>query len=349
MARTKKPGVNNGQVTAILAADIHLREDTPICRTDDFRMAMDRKMSAIRDLQADNGECPVYVAGDIFDHWKPSPALLRWAIHRIYKWIVIPGQHDLPQHNLSQFGKSGLGVLEAAGVIEVLRDDTGLPVHQENKVQILGFPWGVKVGDLKGHKLDHRFKQVALVHHLVYSGKIPFPGAEKIGDSAKSLLKKFPGFNLVVTGDNHQQFVCAVGHGETLWIDPQEDARTAFTLKTSFPGKSGYRVLVNPGSMMRSTAKQAEHEPCVFLWYADTNTLKRVVLPHDKNVISREHIDTPQAQDERIEAFISRMTTEVEIGLNFIQNLRQYIAENDVPQPVQQKIWAAVEREEQHG
>ena len=60
----------------ILCADIHLMESTPICRLDDFvEQTQWRKLQWLKDL-AIKHNCPVLCSGDLFDYWKPSPALL---------------------------------------------------------------------------------------------------------------------------------------------------------------------------------------------------------------------------------------------------------------------------------
>ena len=49
---------------AILAADLHIRADTPLCRTDDYINAQWNKLNFIFDLCQKN-DCPLLVAGDI--------------------------------------------------------------------------------------------------------------------------------------------------------------------------------------------------------------------------------------------------------------------------------------------
>jgi DNA repair exonuclease SbcCD nuclease subunit len=60
---------------AILGADLHIRESVPACRIDDYINAQWTKLLFIQNLCEKNG-CPFLVAGDLFDHWKPSPYLL---------------------------------------------------------------------------------------------------------------------------------------------------------------------------------------------------------------------------------------------------------------------------------
>ena len=105
----------------ILSADWHLRDDIPQCRErDEYLVAQERKLKFIHDLVLDNG-ATLLIAGDIFDAWKPSPWLISLAIRYIPPGtIVVPGQHDLPAHNLQELSKTGLQTLAEAGVAIIL-------------------------------------------------------------------------------------------------------------------------------------------------------------------------------------------------------------------------------------
>jgi hypothetical protein len=118
---------------------------------------------------------------------------------------------------------------------------------------------------------------------------------------------------LIVVGDNHQTFVV----------------------------EEGGRLLVSPGSLMRRTADQVNHKPCVFLWDAKTNEVEPVYLPIKKGVISREHIDRVKQRETRIEAFVSHLEKGFEIGLNFKHNLKRLIQENNIHPNTQKVVWEA--------
>lgn len=188
MKRTKKinslPGVTPPDM--ILCADLHLREDTPLCRTDDFEAAQWSKVNEIKQLQK-KYECLVIAAGDIFHHWKPSPYLLSKAmIYLPKKLYVVYGQHDLPQHSLELMQKSGINALRQAGFLSVIEKGS----------------WGQEPGKLG--IANHR--KVGVWHKFVWDGKnIPWPGCE--GMTAKEVLQKYPEFDVIVTGDHHKPFI----------------------------------------------------------------------------------------------------------------------------------------------
>ena len=128
-------------------------------------------------------------------------------------------------------------------------------------------------------------------------------------------VKKFPQYDLILTGDNHKPFV--VEHEG--------------------------RILVNPGSMMRTTADQIDHKPRVYLW--DGERVEPVYLPIAKDVISREHIDIGKDRDHRIGAYVDRLNTRYEIGLDFKKNMVDHFKANRTRKEIKERVWGAMEGE----
>jgi DNA repair exonuclease SbcCD nuclease subunit len=309
---------------AILTGDWHLREDTPVCRTDDYWQVQEAKIEFIRDLQIKHG-CPIINSGDLFNTWKPSPRLLAWAIDILNRFIpntngvqahyVVPGNHDLAQHNLELLYKTGMAVLHKAGSIMAM--DTVLDdVVQGWKVNdhlAFFFPWGVNPINPEFPAED----PIAVAHVMTYQGKKPWPGIE--AEDSKTLLKRLSSYKLVVTGHNHKPFV--------------EEHKG--------------RLLVNPGSIMRMSADQIDHKLRVYLWYADTNTVEPVYLPIKQGVITREHIDSKEDRDERMDAFIKQLKdSDMEISLSFTNNMEAYLSKHKVRKGVKDKIAIAMEADD---
>ncbi len=179
------------QADAILTADWHLREDTPICRTDSsFLDTQIQKMQFIQELQS-KYNCPVIHAGDLFNHWKPSPFLLTQAFLWLPKeFHTIYGNHDLPQHNKALAEKTGLNTLISAGRIH----------------QLKGADWGVGLNeDLTQYMLETRGRKILVWHVMTWKDTPPWPGCKD--PTAKELLQKLPQFDLIVTGHLHTSFV----------------------------------------------------------------------------------------------------------------------------------------------
>ena len=294
--------------SAIITADNHLLERNPVCRLDDLTETQWKKQRWLKKLQA-KYNCPILDGGDLFHHWKPTPQLLARAIKEIPKRIVVPGNHDLPAHNINLYNKSGLNVLEEAGIIQV---QTAPRIFKDFEIDY--FPWGSKLEPIKRNR-DKKPK-IALCHVFTYPGRKPWPGCRS--PRAKGIMRLLEGYDLIITGDNHQPF--------TIETDDQ--------------------LLVNPGSLCRLTAAQADHKPRVYLWYAETNTVEPVYVPIEEDVITRDHLVNKEERDERMDSFISCLKTDLEVGLSFDKNLKEFMGANDISGPVTKIINEAVYGEE---
>ncbi len=177
-------------VTAILTGDWHLRDDQPVCRTDDFQKSQWRKVDFIADLQRQYG-CPVIHSGDLFNHWKPSPYLITQTIRHLPKdFYTVYGNHDLPQHNLELAERCGINVLKESGKLRVLD----------------GTHWGQTPKMLR---FDFSFTQNMLVWHVMtWQKELPWPGCTDA--PALELLKNHPEYALIVTGHNHKSFTAGL-------------------------------------------------------------------------------------------------------------------------------------------
>jgi DNA repair exonuclease SbcCD nuclease subunit len=300
MKRTRNRHSN--EVTAILCSDIHLREDQPICRTDNFWETQWIKVDFLYQLQKEYN-CPVLHAGDLFHHWKPSPNLISTAIDYLPNiFYTIAGQHDIPYHNAELLFKAGIFTLWRADKIRILWNQGHWGKEPEQKFdKFFDDPGPFILGG----------RRIAIWHIPVYHQINPYH-SNKIS-TAEQLLKKYPQFNLIVTGDNHIPFV--VEH---------ED-----------------RLLVNPGSFTRQNVNET-HSPRVYLYYAENNSIEPVELPHEKDVISREHLAKIEQRDERIDAFISKLSDDYDATLSFEENMNRFISENNMRESVVQLIYKSM-------
>ena len=285
---------NKRKPDLILTSDWHLREDPPTCFMGDFQKEQWDSVGFIAGLQLQYN-CPVLHAGDLFHHWKPSPWLLTNSSSLLpEEFISIYGQHDLPQHNMQLSEKCGLFNLHINGKLTLLR--------------------GCHYGQVPN--MDHVFhikgNAILVWHHMTYINP-PYPGAT--GGNAISILRKYPQFDLIVTGDNHQSFT------------------------TKYQG----RLLVNPGNLTRQVADQMDYQPRVALWYADTNAITWVNIPVQEGVISREHIERKESRDARIDAFVSKLDGDWVAGMSFEENLEAFFAKNDTRESVKQIIYKGIE------
>jgi len=295
--------------TAILSADWHIRGDRPVCRTDDYMEAQRKKIEFILNLSNEHN-CPILVAGDFGHRPMWGDRLLNWAKEvlnpEICIWLVA-GQHDILNHRLENWKIGGLGVLEKDEYINVLQP------YNFNTLNLHGFAYSENISAI--NQICPKGKQIAMVHQMVIKSQGDKLWFDQKADHAKRLLRKFPCYDLIVSGDNHQSFV--VEHEG--------------------------RLLVNAGSLMRMSANQIHHEPSVYLWYAEDNSVERVYLPIEKDVISREHIDVAKKRDDRIDSFVNRLNESYDIDFDFEKNLEEFFTKNKVNEKTKTKIWESLE------
>lgn len=295
--RTKQAeSSHKGKPWAILCSDIHLMESSPVCRLDDFvEVTQWRKIKWLKDLATDLNCCVIH-GGDLFHFWKPSPELLSKAIEALpSKFYTVYGNHDLPQHSMELAKKSGVYTLEKAGALQILQNG-----H-----------WGedMKEPTFASYQFSKEvFRSIKVQHIMTYQGVEPYVGCS--APKGATLLRKYPKFDLIVTGDNHVPFV----------------------------EKHEGRLLVNPGSLFRTTASQIEHRPRVYIYYPESNTVEPIYVPIEEGVISRDHIEATQTRDARIEAFVDTLNGEWEAGMSFTENLKRYCDVNLVEKRIVQII-----------
>lgn len=282
---------------AIFTADWHLRDSIPACREEDeFLKAQWDKVRFVSDLQKKYG-CPVYHSGDLFDYWKPSLSLVAQTIEELPdNFYTNYGNHDLPQHSLELAHKCGIYLLEKAG-----------------KLKTIGTHW--KQTPERRIKIKNR--KVALWHVMTFQGSKPFPGC--VDTVATGLLRKYPEYDLIVTGHNHQSFT------------------------EEYKG----RVLLNCGCLTRQESDQAGFEPVVWLYFAETNSVYPIPLPHDQSAVKRpESVVKTDEREKRINAFISKLNTKWESSIDFEKNLENFLSENKTPETISQRVYNAIEQPE---
>jgi DNA repair exonuclease SbcCD nuclease subunit len=302
------------QPSALLTSDWHLREDTPICRTDSYWNSMWKKVDFISNLQK-KWNIPVLHGGDLFDKARPSLNLVRETmLHIPDEFYTVYGQHDLVNHSLDLTNKCGIDVLSVAKKLHVLGT---ISYCNDNNLVVDGFHWGQEPKDTVQaieifKQTSPLMKKILVWHQMVWQGKKPYPTCTDA--PASSVIKKYP-YDLLLFGDNHKTFV------------------------EQYEG----RLLINPGSLMRMDADQIDHKPCVFLWYASDNTVQQVFLPIEEGVISREHLDVKEERDNRITAFVEKLSDNYSVSLSFEENLSEFMKVNNVEKSVREIIYKSIE------
>jgi Calcineurin-like phosphoesterase len=196
-------------VVAVVVGDLHLSDRPPTARAeeteDEWFDAMGQVLLELHDATARH-DCPLVIAGDLFDVPKPSPKLIRYAYEHLSSFAnpvyAVAGQHDLPNHSQDKLDESGLGVLVATGAVKILTCD---PIDRGSHVVMRGAGWGETpykpVPEAESH-------QILVWHRYVWQQGHSHPGANEsdhvqaVADDLRRL-----GYSSAIFGDNHSGFV----------------------------------------------------------------------------------------------------------------------------------------------
>lgn len=192
---------------AVLSSDWHFSDRPPLIRSaePDWQAAMARPMSQVREL-CHKHDVPLLHAGDLFDRWNPSPALIAFAMRELPLSVyAVPGQHDLRHHRLDSLQDTAFGVLVEAGRISYPKDNSvGIPGWASG-LTLYGFPWGTEVVPCpERHQLDTSL-HVAVIHSYIWIKGYSYTGADE-GSHLRSWAGKLKGYDVAVFGDNHMHF-----------------------------------------------------------------------------------------------------------------------------------------------
>ena len=243
----------------ISIADLHLSENRPSCRTDDYIETQLSKLDYLCKLSSDDDNI-MTVSGDFFDIPKPSLYFVHKIIKTLKKYKIkiycIPGQHDLPDHSIKDINKTGLGVLSAAGMVELILNPK-LPIEIIKDIFLYGCPFGLKPIQPNNDNFN-----VLLWHEMIIQSKI-WTGQKAL--SSNVLLRKFK-YDIIISGDNHQTF-----------IEEYKD-----------------RLLINPGSVLRKTIKQIKHTPIAF--WTNFSNYEIINIPISNDVFDLSIIESNNSE-----------------------------------------------------
>ena len=296
----------------LLTADWHVRDNQPSCRTDDFQEAMWRKVDWVVDTAVALSVDAVLHAGDLFDRARPiqSQALEIGLIGRLEKlqeltggadFWIVPGNHDLVYRTMSEIDRSSLGVLIRSGFVRNLHDS----MAKFDNVVVIGAGWEMKLDCGPNDDV-----MVGVIHEMICHGEAPMV---KTWSEAEAVLRSLKGFDVILTGHNHKQF-CVEKDG---------------------------RWLVNPGTLLRSSVSEMDHEPAVYLFDSEKGEMERIPVPIEFGVVSREMKDRVEERNERLDAFVESMKTDYDVGLSFEKNLEVFLETHKVSARAQALVWEA--------
>ena len=285
----------------LCTGDWHITNKTPENRIDNYWKTMKQKVTFILETARNEKINLILQPGDFTD----SPSMA-WDIFIELKQLFyefedinilsIYGQHDLRYRNKGNTALDALAI--SCGNITLCPKWDSFIYSASYNEEI------PKIQDSKEFN-------ILLIHKMILQEKI-WAGQTEYTDASNFLRTN--AFQLVVSGDNHQGFIC--------------------NQKTT--GKH----LFNCGSLMRSKTDQINHKPFIVIFDTNTKEYKQIFIPIEppEKVFNLEKVEREKEKNENLEAFVTGLSADKEIGLKFEDNLNAFLAEINVGADIRQII-----------
>lgn len=280
---------------AILCSDLHLSHRPPTARSGEksWYAAMLRVLAEVQDV-AYQFDGPVICAGDVFDKWNSPPELINWAIRNLpCRFYAVPGQHDLPNHNLKEIHRSAYQTLVES---EVMRQLPGDGLRFPEGFEAYGFGWEEEVQPPSVERESDL--KLAVVHEYVWAGKHKYQDAPE-ESHVMHLKKALEGYDAAVFGDNHIGFELQVGTCAVL----------------------------NNGTMMRRHSNEKDYRPCIGILMND-GTIKRHYLNTDEDVFTPTHKSRKKHID--LSLFVKELSEDLTDSLDFRAAVDRYLKKREL-------------------
>ncbi len=259
-------------------ADFHLTNKVPENRKTGYFEEICEKFLELLSMVSTKTDLLV-CAGDFFDSTMVPYLVTKEIIHMIKSVninILVVPGQHDMRYHRSGLNNTPLGVLEESGCVKILGNKW--PILGPDTTDFIGAGWNEEPLD----KAD-----ILVTHRMVTKTGPLFPGQSKFTTAAQ-MLNYYKWAKIIISGDNHQMF----------WL------------------KERGRLLVNCGSLVRSSKKQIDHIPT--LHFIDSETLKHDlwVIPHKPAsvVFDFAKIEKEELKEKKLD------TAEQDIG-EFIQAL----------------------------
>lgn len=282
----RRRSVSGDEAVAIAVGDLHAGNLHPRCRErDDYFEVLLKKIHWICELGTEL-QVPVFQAGDLFDHWSQPPTVL----NAVAAALKTSARSPKTRWECT-IGQHDVPNHDLQQIKSTAWQNMRLAEVIDYRSSVDCYGWGAPI-----HACSNSLG-IALAH--VSTWMKPYaPGQAPV--EAMRTLARFvkQGYRLVITGDNHSRF--------------------------SYVDKAG-NILINPGSVMRMTADQADHVPSVTVIHRDESGAYRLehrTIPVIDEIRPTE-VEEANVMDERIETFVKRLGESQDVTLSFRDNLKK--------------------------
>ena len=282
----------------MILGDLHIRATNPRYRTDKYYETLMGKLEWGFELAKEEGCEAVLQPGDFFNSPDQSNKveidLINLLTEKGIPIYTVLGQHDLRYRQPINVALTKFDVLNKVCIV----DENGIDLG--NNVHLYGVSWEKEIPKVR----DPKAISILVMHRMVIKDKSLWPGQENFL-KANSLLKKYSAYDLMVTGDNHSP------------------------LHFTYKEKNG-SMLINCGSLMRTTTLQRDHKPCIYVYDVETKQATKHLIPIKpiEDVMDLETADEVREKNAALDAFMDGLSSDYEIELKFEDNLKSLMIEN---------------------
>ena len=293
----------SGMSKFLLIGDLHLRSTSPEMRTDpDFQQLCLGKLEWILNT-AERLECDAILQpGDFFDSPNPTSSLLIQTIGLLRSSnvpiITTVGNHDVVGKNTDLYKEqSPLGILEAAGVIDVLVGGDNVRIGD---TIVSGYGYGEKIthdflhGKAKRHNPD--IPEIALVHASVGNSR------QEAEYDVHELTITPTTADYVLFGDIH--------FGWELCVNTPKDV-----------------ACFNPGAVIRLRSTEKDIVPKCYYLDTTKEELDVYEIPHQPSKYAFNIKEMDKRTSDRVEAWNAAQAKSQEIQSERAEDIVRRVAE----------------------
>ncbi len=298
-------------VCCLAIADTHFWHNPPSARSEEANWldAQDRHIQQLKALQKKyqppidgsltHHKLPIVVAGDVFDRHSPTPECLNFLLGALPdEMYCVAGNHDLPNHLMGEFRKSGLCTLVKAGKMKLLKPRSAITPPGAPFVRLRGFSCGEEVLRLPRKDANALLLDIAVVHAYVWRKGFGFHGAA-VSDVSSKWRKRLEGYDVAVFGDNHQPFLAS-----------KEGARP---------------IILNAGCFIRRKSDERDIESSVWLIRQDGTVSRERLDGSQDKFLEPEELAKKIGEGEGMEEFVDELNNIADYAINFKEAVKQAI------------------------
>ncbi len=303
------------KLTFLETNDIHWRVANPRARLDDYNTALKNKLTELFALAKEVNAAGILIPGDITD----TPGLGLAAIAEL-AWLLsqspcpiltIAGQHDEWGHNPETLYRTPYGMLRRLGYIVDVAEAPQWFMAGDKLIRITGRHYDEAVDRTEDYyempALDPDDKETVTIH-LAHG----------------LVVEQAPGFDLRCTSLSKLQtsadMLCVGDYHPGIGIQ-----------------KAGNTVVINPGALGRLAASASDMERQIQVAMIeidqdgniDTSLIPLTSARPGHEVLSREHLEAEAEREERINNFLSLLSSNTNLKFLETREIIEQIAQSD--------------------